>query len=394
MTERVVVVGASVGGVAFAQRYRQKGGVGEVVLIGAERHLPYDRPPLSKKALIDEAWDPGANGLAKPEWYAEQGVQLRAATTAARLLADQPAVELDDGTVVAGSQMVLATGSRPRMLPAFPPSDSVRYLRDVDDSLALKARLVPGARVVVLGAGFIGLETAAAAHHRGCDVVVLEREASPLVRVLGAELGRLCTRAYDAAGVAIRCGVLAEGLADGGVAIAGGEVVPADVVVVGVGAQPNLEWLEGSGLAIDGGVVCDASGRTSTPGVWAIGDIARWPNAMTGRADRVEQWQAARDHGTVAAEALLGLPDATWTAAPYFWSDQLGGKVQLLGRSAPDAPAHVIDTGEQVVAVIGAERLEGVLTLNAPRALSGGRRLLTGGASLDEARTWADTALA
>ena len=166
LTERVVVVGASVGGVAFAQRYRQKGGVGEVVLIGAERHLPYDRPPLSKKALIDDAWDPGANGLAKPEWYAEQGVRAAARRRPRR--GCSPTSRPSSSTTAPswpGAQMVLATGSRPRMLPAFPPSDSVRYLRDVDDSLALKARLVPGARVVVLGAGFIGLETAAAAHH-------------------------------------------------------------------------------------------------------------------------------------------------------------------------------------------------------------------------------------
>ena len=391
---RIVVVGASVGAVAFAQRYRGRGGEGEVVLVGAEPQLPYDRPPLSKQALLSERWDPAEVRLLDEDWYTANAVELRLGRRAVELEPDRLRVALDDGDRLDATEVVIATGSRPRMLAGSEPSASVFYLRDLDDALRLRERLPGGGRMIVIGAGFIGLEVAAAAIARDWETTVLEREASPLVRVLGAELGRLCARGYD-----VRCGWT------------GGPVVTADAIVVGVGARPNVEWLDGSGVRVDNGVVCDTVGRTSRPHVWAVGDVARWPNLLTGRHDRVEQWKAARDQGAVVADALLGAPmrrqhrgpdrhllpegpPAGWTAPPYFWADLLGGTVQMLGHCDPAAPAHVARDGRRAVAVVGRERLEGVLAISVPRAVGVGRRLLAAGTTMPEARAWADTVLA
>lgn len=392
-TERIVVVGASLGAVSFVDRLRARGGRQRLTLIGAEAHLPYDRPPLSKQFLADAASPP----LLKPaEWYAEHEVELRLGTPATGLRIDPLAV-LVDGEPVEADHVVIATGSRARTLPGVAARPGLYQLRDLDDALRLAAALDTPGRMVVLGAGFIGLEVAAAAARRGWKTVVLEREPAPLTRVLGADVGRLAVRTHLREGVDLRCGagvaaILGETRVVG-VRLDDGTELPADAVVVGVGATPNTEWLAGSGLAVDNGVVCDAVGRTSAPGVWAVGDVARWPNAVTGRHDRVEQWQAARDQATIVADFLSGHSAAGWTTPPYFWSDLFDAKVQFVGHCDPRARHHIVERGRKAVVVFGHDRLEGVLSISAPRALALGRRLLVQGSGYEDAVAWAEEVL-
>ncbi|MPZ25141.1 MAG: FAD-dependent oxidoreductase [Micromonosporaceae bacterium] len=386
--ERIVVVGASLGAVSFIDRLRRRGGRQRITLIGAEIHLPYDRPPLSKQFLAD-----ATPTLLKPaEWYAEQEVELRLGVAATELRTDPFAV-VAGGERVEADQVVIATGARARTLPGVVGRPGLYQLRELDDAVRLAAALGSPGRMVVLGAGFIGLEVSAAAARRGWQVIVLERAESPLARVLGADVGRLCVRSHLREGVELRCGASVTSLTGDttveGVRLDDGTDIPADAVVVGIGAAPNTEWLRGSGVMVDNGVVCDAAGRASLPGVWAVGDVARWPNAVTGRHDRVEQWQAARDQGTVVADAMLGGSDAGWATPPYFWSDLFDAKVQFVGHCDPRARHHIVERGRRAVVIFGHDELEGVLSISAPRVLAMGRRLLTQGSSFEAAKVWA-----
>jgi NADPH-dependent 2,4-dienoyl-CoA reductase/sulfur reductase-like enzyme len=254
---------------------------------------------------------------------------------------------------------------------------------------------------VVGGAGFIGLEVAATAHALGCPVTVLEAAEAPLIRGLGAEMGRATTSIHD--GFTIRCGVMVEQLEAGGITLAGGESVPADVVVVGIGVSPATDWLEGSGLELRDGVVCDATLRAGVPGVYAAGDLARWPNELYGEEMRLEHWTNAAEQGAAAARNLLaaaaGGPAAAYAPVPFFWSDQAPHRIQFLGHcggAADDAEVEV-----EVVAGSPAERrflalygrrgrLLGALGVNAPRLVMPYRPLLATAATWDDALALAD----
>jgi 3-phenylpropionate/trans-cinnamate dioxygenase ferredoxin reductase subunit len=394
---RVVVVGASLGAVSFIEALRKRGGDHSIVLVGQEPHLPYDRPPLSKQFLLDQS---AAPPLLKPaEWYEQNEVDLALGQEVTDLQTQPLSVTLAGGERIGADEIVIATGCRARELPIADQVSGLHYLRTLDDAARLRALFNTTGRLVVLGAGFIGLEAGAAAAQRGWDVVVLEREPSPLVRVVGAELGRLCLDGYLREGVDVRCDCSVTGLlgesAVRGVTLGAGDDLEADAVLAGIGAVPNTEWLEGSGVAVDNGVLCDRAGRTSVPGVWAVGDVARWPNAVTGRRDRVEQWQAARDHGAIVAGNMVShAEEATWKAPPYFWSDLFDAKVQFVGHCDPGASVRIFRRDGKAVAVFGRERLEGVLTVSAPRALALGRRHLMSGATYGEASEWAENALA
>ncbi len=322
--ERVAVVGASLAGLRACETLRTEGFTGSITLIGEEEHLPYDRPPLSKKLLAGE-WEPDRIVLRKPEAIDELGLDLRLGCRAVSLDLDGRAIHLADDSVVPFDGLVLATGSRPRRLPGQDAVPGVRELRTLGDSLALREVIADGtARLVVVGAGFIGLEVAATAHALGCTVTVLEAAEAPLIRGLGSAMGRATTSLHD--GIAIRCGVAVERLQADGVLLAGGERVPADVVVVGVGVAPTTDWLEGSGLELRDGVVCDPTLCAGVAGVYAAGDLARWPNdavrggdagraldqrrraGSSGRPQPARHRVGRRRHGVRAGAVLLERP--------------------------------------------------------------------------------------
>ena len=348
--ERVVVVGASLAGLRAAETLRQQEYSGEIVVVSDESEQPYDRPPLSKKVLSGE-WEPDRIRLRKPEILESLDVNWILGDGAVSLDVEQRIVRLRSGREVSFDGVVIATGGQVRRLPGQPDWRGVHELRTLGDSLSLRSELEPGRRVVVVGAGFIGLEVAATAKTRGCDVTVLEGAPAPLIRGLGAEMGRHIARLHEDNGVAIRCDVRVDGFVEGeagvvaGIRLAGGEVIPADVVVVGVGVSPATGWLESSGLEIRDGVVCDETLRAAA-GVYAAGDVARWPNRLLGREMRVEHWTNASEQGAAAARNLLaesrGEVGTAYESVPFFWSDQYTSRIQFIGRAEGDETVEVV----------------------------------------------------
>ncbi|NDL60367.1 FAD-dependent oxidoreductase [Phytoactinopolyspora sp. XMNu-373] len=368
---RVVVVGASLAAVHAIEGLREHGYAGEILLIGAEPHLPYDRPPLSKEALhhgpeLDKVH------LRAPEWYVEAGVELRLGRRAKHLNPARRVVVLDDGTQEEYDGLVLATGSTPKTLGGVGP---VHTLRTVDDAIALHGQLTPGRHLVVLGAGFIGLEVAATAREMGLDVSVVELAPVPLTRVLGDEVGQWFRTHQEAHGVQLHCGSVLDGIEAGArgskIRLQNGTVLSADLVVAGVGVTPATGWLEGSGVRLADGVVCDKSLHTSVPGVVAAGDVTRWYNALFDEEMRVEQWTNAVEQGRHAAASLLGAVEA-YTPVPYFWSDQFNAKMRFVGRANAAEQIHVERMDDtSMVALFGRDGvLRGALCVNAARRLA------------------------
>lgn len=353
--ERVVIVGASLAGLRAAETLRQQEFDGSIVVVSDESEVPYDRPPLSKKVLSGE-WEPDRIRLRKPEILESLNVDWVLGDAATDLDATSKVVRLRSGRELSYDGLVIATGGVLRRLPGQPNWAGVHGLRTLADSLALRDELVSGRRVVVIGAGFIGLEVAATARTRGCEVTVLEGAPAPLIRGLGAEMGRLVTRIHEQNGVSVRCGVKVDGFVEGepgtvaGIRLTDGEVVPADVVpadvvVVGVGVSPATEWLQSSGLELRDGVVCDENLRAA-PGVYAAGDVARWPNRLLGREVRVEHWTNASEQGAMAARNLLaesrGEAGTPYESVPFFWSDQYTSRIQFLGRAEGDETVEIV----------------------------------------------------
>jgi NADPH-dependent 2,4-dienoyl-CoA reductase/sulfur reductase-like enzyme len=391
--ERIVVVGASLAGLRAAEALRWGGFTGTLVLVGAEEHPPYDRPPLSKQVLAGN-WDADRVWLRKPDDYEPLGLDLRLGQQATDLDVAGREVVLHGGERLPYDAAILATGAAPRRLPGTPQLDGVVELRTLDDALALRAAFEQQPRVVVVGAGFIGAEVAATARQRGLDVTVLEALPVPLSRGLGDRMGMACAALHLDHGVDLRCGVGVAGFEGeervSGVRLTDGSVVPADVVVVGVGVAPATAWLESSGLELNDGVVCDEHCRAA-PGVYAAGDVARWTNPLFDESMRVEHWTNAAEQGQAAAENLLagegrGTPFAP---VPFFWSDQYDVKIQFAGRSRPGDDVEVVDgslEAHRFVALYGrAGRLVGCLGFSRPRLVMTYRRLLAEGASWDEA---------
>ncbi|WP_020574523.1 NAD(P)/FAD-dependent oxidoreductase [Actinopolymorpha alba] len=321
-----VIVGASLAGARAAEALRAEGFDGRIVLVGEESERPYERPPLSKGVLLGND-EPSVAYVHPQEWYAEHAVELRLGVRAQRLDAGGHEVELADGDVLPYDKLLLTTGSSVRRL-RVPGGDldGVLYLRTMADSLRLKESFAAGARVVVVGAGWIGLEAAAAARTHGADVVVVEPHPTPLHAVLGPEMGNVFADLHRDHGVEFRFG---QGVAEfrgaegsvRAVVTEDGTELPADVVVVGIGIQPNTELAEAAGLAVDNGVLTDSSLQTSNPDVFAAGDVARWQSPLYGRQIRVEHWANAQDGGTAAGRSLLGGGGA-YDAVPFFFTDQ------------------------------------------------------------------------
>ncbi|HSL59302.1 MAG TPA: FAD-dependent oxidoreductase [Acidimicrobiales bacterium] len=346
----IAVVGASLAALRGVQALRRDGYDGEITVVGDEPYRPYDRPPLSKRVLTgDKAVD--GTGLSNDEAIDALDVRWVLGRSATALDASTRTLTLDDGATLTTDGIVLACGATPRTLPGTDGVGGVHVVRTRDDAGALRADLEAGpARVVVVGAGFIGSEVAASCRALGLEVTLLEAAPIPLGRVLPAPLGQLCADLHRDHGVDLRLGAGVEGIdvGDDGrvrrVRLADGGHVDADVVVVGIGVRPNTDWLVGSGLTLDDGVVCDAT-TLAAPGITAAGDVARWPNLRYGEVMRVEHWDNAVHMGAHAATRLL-VEDAAaepFAPVPWFWSDQYDRKLQLGGRCGPLDEMVVID---------------------------------------------------
>ncbi|HSZ37415.1 MAG TPA: FAD-dependent oxidoreductase [Acidimicrobiales bacterium] len=404
--DSVIVVGASLAGWRATEGLRAGGFEGKISLVGEERHLPYDRPPLSKQVLAG-TWPPEKAVLADKRRSSDLQVHEVLGRRATALDVARRAVDLDDGSALSADGIVLATGAAPRRLPgteSLGPADGLFVLRSIDDSLALRAALtaVERARLVVVGAGFIGSEVASTSAGLGCRVTVIEVMDVPLSNVLGPVVGAHCATLHGANGVSLRTGIglerIERGGGDGGgsarlvVHLRDGEVLDADVVVVGIGVSPSTGWLESSGLTVDNGVVCDDR-LFAADGIVAAGDMARWLWRHDGSEEliRIEHWEVAANAGAAAARSLLaGRADApSFTPIPYFWSDQYGIRIQVLGNPGGN-DEMVITEGSfeegKFVAVYGrGGRLRAVMAIGKPRQLMGFRPLLENGASFDEA---------
>jgi NADPH-dependent 2,4-dienoyl-CoA reductase/sulfur reductase-like enzyme len=386
-------VGASLAGLRAAETLRTSGFDGSITMIGDEPHLPYDRPPLSKRLLAGE-WEPDRIALRRADDVESLGVEWRLGSPATRLDLAHRRVELANGEEVHFEGAVLATGSTPRMLPNQHEADGVAVLRTLDDALAIRSRITGGgARVVVIGAGFIGLEVAATARKLGNQVLVLEGAPAPLMRGLGAAMGTAVAGIHADHGVEVRCGVSVEGFKPGAVLIDGGWHEPADLVVVGVGVSPATAWLESSGLELRDGVVCSPDLNTGVPMVYAAGDIVRWYNTLFDEEMRVEHWTNAAEQGAAAAANLLaeatGQRTTPYAPVPFFWSEQYDRRIQFLGRATATDEVRVVAgsvEARQFVALYGGGgRLRGVLGMNMPRLVMPFRNLLMERVSFDAA---------
>jgi len=348
---RVAIVGASVAGVSAARALRELGMDGDIVMVGAEPHRPYDRPPLSKELLLGTS-EPAQIALLDE---AEDGLGLtwRLGCRARRLLPAERALELDDGERLVVDGLVVATGSMPRMLPSLlAPSGTlpagVQVLRTLEDALALRDALRRGLPVAVVGAGFIGLEVASAARAAGVEVTIVDVAPWPLLGVLGPTVGEAVAGWHSDHGVALRLGRGVAGVRTSGSGVEAlelddGSSVPAGLVVVGVGVRPATDWLGSSGLDLADGVACDAVGRSTLAEVVAVGDVAAWSDPVDGRRRREEHWTAAFERPATAVAALLGGRPTPPADVPYFWSDQHGARWQLAGRPGPGDRLEVVE---------------------------------------------------
>jgi NADPH-dependent 2,4-dienoyl-CoA reductase/sulfur reductase-like enzyme len=388
----IVIVGASLAGLRAAETLRHEGYDGRLVMLGDERHLPYDRPPLSKELLAGE-WEPEQIALRKQP-YDDLDLDLRLGRRATGLDVAARAVTIDGDEQLEFDGLVIATGARPRTLPGTPPLDGIFVLRTLDDCLAIRARLEQRPRVVVIGAGFIGSEVAATCRRRGLDVTVLEMLPVPMARAVGPVIGDVCGQLHRDHGVDLRCGVTVAGFEGNErverVLLADGTAIDADLVVVGVGVVPATDWLEGSGLTLDNGVVCDET-CLAAPGIVAAGDVARWPNPLfDGESMRVEHWTNATEQGVAAARRLLADDTgAAFAPVPFVWSDQYDVKIQVVGCIHPDDEVVVADGSfaeRRFVALYGRDdRLVGALGFSRPRVVMQYRRMIADRSSWKDA---------
>ena len=393
----VTIVGASLAGYWAAETLRRDGFEGRISLIGDEPHAPYDRPPLSKKYLAGDL-DDDRLALTTADKLADLQLDLRLGCSATGLDVAGRTLEVG-GVAEPFDGLVIATGTRCRTLPGTAGLAGVHTLRTRDDAAAIRDALADGARrLMVVGAGFIGAEVASTAIGRGVEVTMVEALEAPFRRVLGVEMGAVMADVHRHHGVDLRTGVgVEEVLGDGrvaGVRLADGATLDVDLLLVGIGVVPNTEWLEGSGLTLDNGVVCDGT-CLAAPGVVAAGDVARWPNPRYGELMRVEHWDNAVQQGVHAARRLLQSDEEAtpFAPVPWFWSDQYDRKVQLAGRPHPDDEVRVVagSTAEhRFAAFYGRDgRFTAALGMNRPRQVMQSKGLLEAGASWDEALAFA-----
>ncbi|MDT7717650.1 MAG: hypothetical protein QOH09_3642 [Pseudonocardiales bacterium] len=389
----VVVVGAGLGGLRTVEFLRAEGFSGRISLVGDEAHEPYDRPPLSKQILAG-TWPEERATLHRGE-LADLNVSLHLGRSAISL--DDGAVELNDGVRLHYDALVVATGVRPRRLPGQPDHPELHVLRTLDDCRALRCSLSRARSLLVVGAGFIGAEVAATARMAGLGVTMLEALPMPFGRVLGEQMGQLCARLQTDNGVTIRCGVRLTDLvdSDGGIAaqLADGSQVRADCGVVGVGTVVDAGWLAGLGVPTASGLLCDATGLVEGTGnVYGVGDIAAWRHPTFGDRPRIEHWTSATEQAAVVAQRIAGAEITRLAdAVPYFWSDQYGLTLQLVGRCDLATSVEVLHDPGAIKGTVAGYFADGalvaVLAFHAPRLLNRYRRLVAAGASEYEVRS-------
>jgi len=352
MSAPIVLVGGGLAAGTAVRELRSQGYTGDLMVIAGESHPPYERPPLSKGYLLGN--EPAEKALVNVEsWYAEHDVDLRTGVTVESVEPDARTLRAG-GEEITWSGLLLATGATPRHLPLADDSGApVHYLRTLEDSTELKARLQPGTRVGIIGGGWIGLEVASAARQAGCEVVVLEALDQPLRNVVGPEVGALFAQLHREQGVDVRTGVRIEEISGEGpdradgttIGLAGGDTLTVDRLVVGVGVAPVADLASAAGIAVDNGVLVDAGLHTSAPGVYAAGDVANVDHPVLGHRVRVEHWDTAIKHGTVAATNLLG-GSAVADHLPYFFTDQYALGLEYVGHPGPEGFDRVVVTGD------------------------------------------------
>lgn len=385
-TPSIVIVGAGLAGGKAAIILRQEGHDGPITIVGEENHPPYERPPLSKDYLQGKS---AADDMLveSTDWYAEHDVTLLQGVTATRIDAGARRVHLDRGEPVAYDLLLLATGATPRRLD-IPGAEIARTLRRIEDSEALRDAYARSRSVIIIGGGWIGLETAAAARKAGLDTVVLEFARLPLQNVLGDELGAYFADLHRRNGVDLRTSTVAEAISGTGpfVVRSGGQDIEADLVVMGVGAAPNTSLAEAAGLAVDNGITVDESFRTTDPAIYAIGDVANAHNTALGTRLRVEHWDNAMRQGEAVAKVMLGQP-VTYDWQPYFYTDQFDLGMEYVGRGS-SANDVVIrgdkESGEFIAFWLDGDRVTAGMNVNIWDVSDDIRALL--GSSVDRAR--------
>ncbi|MCR3749696.1 NAD(P)/FAD-dependent oxidoreductase [Lentzea californiensis] len=328
--QRIVIVGTGLAGASAAGALRDRGYGGKITMFGTELHRPYELPALSKDVLLGKAAEPA--WVHEPGFYSDNDIDLQLGVSALELRPGDHTVVDSDGAVRPYDRLLLATGSRPRVLPGA----QGHVLRTLDDSLALKSALREGRHVVIIGAGWIGCEVASAARTHGCRVTVVDPLAEPLVRVLGTEMGATFRGLHEEHGVEFKLGTGVSSFSPSGVRLDDGTELIPDVTVLAVGAAPRLELAEAAGLELkDGGIAVDATLRTSAPDVFAAGDVAAQDHPRYGHRVRVEHWANAKDQGTHVAGSLIGLNDP-YVKSPYFFTDQYDLGMEYRGLAGPD----------------------------------------------------------
>ena len=372
MPRMITVVGAGLAGVRTAERLRKRGYDGRLVLIGAERHPPYDRPPLSKQVLRGERDEPW---LRPKNDYADLGVELVLGEAASALDPRQRIVFVKNEAIEYDT-LIIATGARPRRLPGL----DGHVLRAWGDAEQLRARLSPGVRLAVVGAGLIGCEVAASARSLGVDVTLIDALAGPLIRAVGPAVSSVVADLQTGHGVELRLGTTATRASRDRLVLGDGSEVIADVVLEAIGVEPEVEWLTGSGITVDGGVVCDADGRTSADGVFAVGDVAQWDGI------RFEHWASAVEQADRVAAAVLGAPVPP-RGVPYWWSDQYDVKIQGIGTCLDTDEVTMLAWGpkQRTLALYSRHsRLTGAVGFSAAAAVMGLRPDVAAGTELPE----------
>jgi 3-phenylpropionate/trans-cinnamate dioxygenase ferredoxin reductase subunit len=385
----IVIVGAGLGAVRVAEQLRQLGHSGPITILGAEPHLPYDRPPLSKQVLRGEGDTTAFADVDRLD------VRWVLGTRAVSLDVDLNKVLADDGQAYGYDVLVLAPGGRPRTLPGLDIGFGVHVLRTIDDALTLRESIRANKRLIVIGGGFIGCEIAASARQIGSDVDVIEALPAPLVRVLGSEAASRVTDLHEANGVRLHVGATVAEVLRGpegrvcGVRLGDGSVIEGDDVVVGIGILPNIDWLADSGLKLQDGIVCDGNGRTSVPNIFALGDAAQWWHELVGKHRRLEHWTTTADQAAiVAATVMHGQVEAPaqLTAAPYFWSDQFDVKIQGIGFIDPSDDIDELIIRDRTVLLYSRDGIvRGVVGFSIPGAVMRTKPLIERGAPVKEA---------
>ncbi len=392
MSEKLLITGAGIAAIRVIEAARAAGYTGQITLVGAESHLPYERPPLSKQVLSG-SWDERIIFPRTEDELNRLDVEFRLGVRAVSLDRELRQVSLDDGDVLSYDKLVIATGSRARELP-FDHPPGVHTIRTLEDSLEIAAQLRTKPHVAVVGAGFIGLEVASTARAAGCEVTLIESGRVPLVRALGQTMGVHCAALHESNGVT----VLTRGRVVGftsdqrvtGVVL-DDCVLPADLVVVGIGAIPNLEWLEGAGLRVNDGIECDSHGHADSSGtVFAVGDVASWWDGKLEAHVRHEHWTSASEQARHVGRLIAGESLAPHHSIPYFWSDQHGIKIQMAGTASAEDELVMLEgslsTGRFVAAYTQGEQIRAILAFDSPRSFALQRGMLARGSTLSEVR--------